>query len=107
MGSPSHVQDEAHWTAELARKQAPLWLPCTMVIRSAAGVDFLCIARKLADGTLTDPHTWPLYKTQTLPPNELYKIEERYAAWHKAHDDKQKPEPAPPPILRIRIILIY
>jgi hypothetical protein len=88
MGSPSHVQDEAHWTAELARKQSPVLLPCMTRMGAAVVVNFICIAGKIVDGTLTDPHTWPLYKTQTLPPNDLYKIEQRYAAWHREHDPK-------------------
>ncbi|HEY1709845.1 MAG TPA: hypothetical protein VGG10_16370 [Rhizomicrobium sp.] len=97
LGSRSHVQDEAHWEAELAYKKSQLWLPCFATATTRTGnklpaVDFVCVAAKLADGTLTDPHTWPLYKTQTPPPNELYKIEQRYAAWHRAHDEKPKSE---------------
>jgi hypothetical protein len=87
LGSPDHVKDEAHWAVELARKKSPLWLPCT---GTGVGIDFICLVTKIADGSLTDPHTWPIYETQQLAPNELYKIEQTYDQWNKDHRDARQ-----------------
>jgi hypothetical protein len=89
LGAPSHVQDESRWAAEVARKTSPPWLPCTTTITTpvgvAAGFNFGCLAAKFADGTLTDPHAWPIYQTKQLTPNDLYKIDQAYDAWNKDH----------------------
>jgi len=49
----------------------------------------LCLAQKFADGSLTDPETWPTYDVKQLQPEDFYKIEQAYDQWHKDH--------APPP----------
>ena len=84
MGSPS-VKDEAYWQAEWAREKSPPWLPCTTSVGGGPGFSFLCLGAKILDGSLTDPRTWPVYEIKHLAPNELYKIEEAYDAWHKEH----------------------
>jgi hypothetical protein len=84
MGSPS-VKDEAYWQAEWAREKSPLLLPCTSSVGGGPGFSFVCLGMKLANGSLTNPRTWPIYETKQLAPNELYKIEEAYDAWHKEH----------------------
>lgn len=96
MGSPSDVKDDAHWAAELARKKSPAWLPCTVAVGGGAGFNFLCLAAKIADGSITDPHTWPIYETEQLTPIELYKIEQAYDAWNKEHPASAL-QPAKPP----------
>jgi hypothetical protein len=83
MGSPSHVKDEAHWQAEWAREKSPVWLPCT-----GGFINFICLAQKIANGSLTDPRTWPIYETKQLAPGDFYKIEQAYDAWHKEHPAK-------------------
>jgi hypothetical protein len=80
MGGPSHVKDEAHWQAELAREQSPALLPC--------GFNLMCLLGKIADGSLSDfgdPRTWPNYEIKQLQPEDFYKVEQAYDAWHKAH----------------------
>lgn len=82
MGSPSHVKDEVHWQAELARKQSPALLPCNGFLNVA------CFLGKIADGTWTDygdPRTWPNYAVKQLPPEDFYKIEKEYDVWNRDH----------------------
>jgi hypothetical protein len=82
MGGRSHVKDEAHWAEEYAREQSPVILPCL------GGLDILCLLKKIATGEMsdfTDPRTWPHYQVQQIPPEDFYKIEQAYDAWHKAH----------------------
>lgn len=82
MGSPSAVKDEAHWQAELARKQSPALLPCNGFLNVA------CLLGKIADGSLTDygdPRTWPNYAIKQLQPEDFYRIEQTYNEWHAAH----------------------
>jgi hypothetical protein len=79
MGAPSHVKDEARWQAELARKKSPFALPCF------GGTDLLCLIETASNGSFTDPHTWPIYETKQYPPEDLYKLEQAYDAWHQAH----------------------
>ena len=55
------AKDEAHWQTELARKQSPLWLPCTAVYGHAIGINFYCIGMMAAQGTLFDQDAWPIY----------------------------------------------
>jgi hypothetical protein len=85
MGSPSHVKDEAHWEAELARKQSPIWLPCFGPINGVPSINFICIAGMAAKGQLTDPRSWPIYQTKQLAREDFYKIEQTYDAWNKEH----------------------
>ena len=85
MGTPSPVKDEAHWAAELARKKSPPWLPCTMAIGNAVGFSLVCLASKIADGSVTDPRTWPIYETKQLAPEDFYKVQQAYDAWNGAH----------------------
>ena len=93
LGSPSHVQDEAHWAAEMARKSSPPWLPCTTMVKTPAGVapgfSLGCLVAKFADGMLTNPHAWPIYETRQLTPNDLYKIDQAYDAWNKEHASRR------------------
>jgi hypothetical protein len=84
MGTPSDVKDEARWQAEWARETSPLWLPCTGTI---GFIDFICLARTIANGSLTDPRSWPIYEIKQLPPDDFYKIEQAYDAWNKEHPD--------------------
>lgn len=82
MGAPSAVKDEAHWQAELARKQSPALLPCNGFLNVA------CLLAKIADGSLTDygdPRTWPNYAIKQLQPEDFYTIEQSYNEWHAAH----------------------
>lgn len=82
MGVPSAVKDEAHWQAELARKQSPALLPCNGFLNVA------CVLGKIADGTLADygdPRTWPNYAVKQLTPEDFYKIEKQYDDWRAAH----------------------
>jgi len=79
MGAPSHVKDGARWQAELARKQSPFALPCF------GGTDLLCLIETVSNGSITDPHTWPVYETKRYPPEDLYKLEQAYDAWHQSH----------------------
>jgi hypothetical protein len=86
MGSPSHVKDEAHWQEEWAREQSPALLPC------GGFIDIMCLLTKIATGTLSDygdPRQWPHYAVQQLAPEDFYKVEQAYDAWHKAHDGKK------------------
>jgi hypothetical protein len=83
MGAPSHVKDEAYWQAEWAREKSPIWLPCT-----GGFIDFICLAQKIANGSLADPRTWPIYETKQLAPGDFYKIEQAYDAWNKEHPVK-------------------
>jgi hypothetical protein len=90
MGGRSHVKDEAHWQEEWARERSPTVLPCM------GGVDVLCLLRKIADGSLAemaDPRTWPRYEVKQIPPEDFKKLEDAYAAWHKAHP-RGRPAPA-------------
>lgn len=85
MGSPSQVKDEAHWREELAREQSPVLLPC--------GLNVICLLGKLADGSLSDfgdPRTWPHYEVKQIPPEDFYKIQKAYDAWHAEHGAAQK-----------------
>jgi hypothetical protein len=82
MGTPSHVKDEAHWAAQLARKKSP--------VEICPGLSILCLAGMIASGDITDPQSWPIYETKQYPPEDFYKIEQAYDAWHKDH-------PIPPP----------
>ncbi len=84
MGGRSHVKDEAHWAEEYARAQSPTILPCL------GGLDIMCLLTKLADGSIkhmADPRTWPRYEVEQIPPEDFYKIEQAYDAWHKAHPE--------------------
>ena len=83
MGAPSHVKEEAYWQAEWAREKSPIWLPCT-----GGFIDFICLAQKIANGSLVDPRTWPIYETKQLAPGDFYKIEQAYDAWNKEHPVK-------------------
>ena len=82
MGTPSHVKDEAHWAAQLARKKSP--------VEICPGLSILCLAGMIASGDITDPQSWPIYETKQYPPEDFYKIEKAYQAWDKDH-------PVPPP----------
>jgi hypothetical protein len=81
------VKDEAHWEAELARKQSPPWLPCFGPINGVPSINFVCVAAMMAKSELTDPRSWPIYETKQLAPEDFYKIEQAYDAWHKDHPD--------------------
>jgi hypothetical protein len=89
MGTRSQVKDEAHWEAELARKKSPMWVPCTTAADkphgAAVGFSPLCLLAMASEGALTDPRDWPVYETNRLTPEDFYKIEQAYDAWHKAN----------------------
>ena len=60
-GTGALATDEAHWRAEFAREQSPLWLPCTFADGRVAGINFYCLGMMAANGTLTDRIYWPVY----------------------------------------------
>jgi hypothetical protein len=102
MGTQSHVKDEAHWEAELARKQSPVWLPCFGPINGIPSINFVCVAAMMAEGELTDPRSWPLYQTKQLARGDFYKIEQAYDAWHKDHPGAPSDAPASAPGTGVR-----
>jgi hypothetical protein len=80
MGTPSHVKDEAHWEEEWAHEKAPEHNPCMAQV--------LCYLAMIATGhggELIDPRKWPHYEIDQLPPEDFYKVEQAYNAWHKEH----------------------
>jgi hypothetical protein len=89
MGHPSHVKDEARWEAELARNKSAAWLPCTVAIHtplgSAPGFNLACVDTMVGQGTLTNPHDWPIYETKKYPAETLYKVQQAYDAWNSDH----------------------
>jgi len=80
MGTPSHVKDEAHWQAELARKNSPLML-CPSLSPG-------CLAVMILSGRIADPRTWPYYETRRYGKEDFYKIQQAYDQWHKDHPVK-------------------
>jgi hypothetical protein len=44
--------------------------------------------KAFANGTLTDPASWPTYEVKQLQPEDFYKIQQAYDDWHKAHGTK-------------------
>ncbi len=90
MGSPSLVKDEAHWEAELARKQSPVWLPCFAPINGVPSINFVCVAAMMAKGKLSDPRSWPIYQTKQLAREDFYKIEQAYDQWHRDHPEARQ-----------------
>ena len=89
MGVPSQVKDPARWANALAHEQSAPWLPCTMAIHTYFGsgpaFDPICLAKAFADGTMSDPMTWPTYETKRLQPEDFFTIEQAYNDWHAVH----------------------
>ncbi|HEU0096604.1 MAG TPA: hypothetical protein VFQ52_09120 [Rhizomicrobium sp.] len=100
-GAPSHAKDEAHWAAELAREKSAPWLPCTEVITtitrgSLHAFDLKCLAPLFTSGAIADPHSWQVYDTGAMAPEDLYKLRQAYDAWHRKHDPGKASANSPP-----------
>lgn len=96
MGTPSQVKDNARWANALAHEKSPLLLPGANqdgfgihagIDTDGKGTGFL------AEGAL-NAQNFPVYDVKQYAPEDFYKIEQDYDAWHKAHPDPASAKPS-------------
>jgi hypothetical protein len=80
---PGRVRDETGWAEAWASARSPMLLPCFSGNRFKP--DLGCAMGRIVNGSLADPSTWPDQYVRELPKEELARLRDAYAAFHRQY----------------------
>ena len=80
---PGRVRDETGWAEAWASRQSPTLLPCFSSNRFKS--DLGCAMGQIINGSLADPSAWPDHYVRELPGDELARLRDAYAAFHRKY----------------------